>query len=48
MIANINEAKTMVKHISCDCKCSTTSNSHPKWNNDTCQSECKKYHKWQT
>ena len=30
MIANKNEAKTMTKHISCDCK-------NQKWNNETCQ-----------
>ena len=35
-IANKNEAKTMTKHISCDCKCKfncTTCNSSQKWNN---------------
>ena len=34
MITNRNEAKTMVKHISCDCKCNfnnTTCNSNQKW-----------------
>ena len=30
MIANKNEAKTMTKHISCDCKC--------KFNSATCNS----------
>ena len=43
MITKINEAKTLVKHISCDCKCkfnSTTCNSNQKWNNK-CQYECK-------
>ena len=37
-IANKNEAKTMTKHISCDCKCKfncTTCNSSQKWNNKT-------------
>ena len=46
MITNKNEAKTMTKHISCDCKCkcnSTTYNSNQKWNNKTCQFECKNY-----
>ena len=36
----------MVNHISCNCKHifnSTTCCSDQKWNNDTCQSECKKY-----
>ena len=31
------EAKTLVKHISCDCKCkfnSITCDSNQKWNND--------------
>ena len=48
MITYKNEAKTMVKHISCVCKCkfnSTTYNSNEKWNNDKCQCECKSYHK---
>ena len=48
MLTNKNEAKTMTKHISCDCKCkfnSTTCNSNQKWNNKTCQWECKHYHK---
>ena len=45
MITNKNEAKTMVKHVSCDCKRKfngTTCNSYQKWNNDKCQCECKK------
>ena len=48
MIINKTEAKTMTKHISCDCKCkfnSTTCNSNQKWNNEKCQCECKSYHK---
>ena len=46
MIIRIYEAKTLVKHISCNCKRkldSTTWDSSQKWNNDTCQCECKKY-----
>ena len=38
MITNEDEAKTMTRHISCDCKCkfnSATCNSHQKWNNKT-------------
>ena len=45
LITNKNEAKTMAKHISSDCKCnfnSATCNSNEKWNNKTCQCECKK------
>ena len=40
MITNKNETKSMVEHISCNCKCqfnSTTCNSNKKWNNETCQ-----------
>ena len=48
MITNKNEIKTMTKHISCNCECkfiSTTCNSNQKWDNETCQCECKNYHK---
>ena len=44
MITNKNEAKAMTKHISCDCNCkfsSTTCSSNKKWNDKTCQCECK-------
>ena len=44
MITNKNEAKTMKKHISCDCKCKFNSapcNSNQKWNNKTCNCELK-------
>ena len=43
---NKNEAKALAEHISYDCKCklnSTTCNSKQKWNNKTCQCECKNY-----
>ena len=46
MITSKTEAKTMLKHISCDCKCkfnSTTCYSNKKWNNETCKCECKSY-----
>ena len=46
MIANKNEAKIIAKHISSDCKCrliNTTCNSNQKYNNKTCQRECKNY-----
>ena len=46
MTTRAYEAKTLVKHISCDCKCkfnSKTCNSNQKWNNETCQCECKRY-----
>ena len=46
VITRIYEAKTFLKHISCDCKCkfnSATCISNQKWNNDTCQWKCKKY-----
>ena len=46
MTTNSNEAKTIIKHISCDFKCkfnSTRCNSNQKWNNDKCQCECNTY-----
>ena len=46
MITKLNEAKTLVKHISCNCKCkfdSTTCNSNQKRNSDKSQCERKKY-----
>ena len=46
VIANKNQTKTMTKHVSCDCKCkfnSIASISDQKWNNKTCQCECKNY-----
>ena len=49
MIINKNEAKTMIKHVSFDCKLKfndSTYNSNQKWNNETCQLECKKYRKF--
>ena len=55
MITNKNEAKTITKNISYDCKCkfsSTKCNLNQKWNNKTCQCEgknyrkCKKYYSW--
>ena len=48
LITNKNEAKAMKKHISCDCECklkSSTCNWNQKWNNETCQWECKSYDK---
>ena len=47
MITNKNEAKAMVKHISCNCKCkfnSTTCNSNKEWNNKISQCEFRNYH----
>ena len=38
MITKKTEAKAMVKHISCGCKCKfnrATCNSNQKWNNET-------------
>ena len=46
MMANKDGAKAIRKHISCDCKCElncTTCNSNQKWNNETCQLECKNH-----
>ena len=47
MITNNDEGKAMTEQISCDFKCkvnSTTCNSNQKWDNKTCQCECKDYH----
>ena len=49
MTKRINETKTLVKHISCDCHCksdSTTCNSNKKWNNEKCQCDCEKSYSW--
>ena len=46
IITKINEAKTLIKHISCGWKCkfnSTTCNSDPKLNNEICQCKCRNY-----
>ena len=48
MLANKHEAETLTKHVSCDSKWkfnSTTRNSDQKWNNETCQCECKNFRK---
>ena len=47
MITEINESKTLTKHISCKCKCrfdGIKCNSDQWWNNDKCRCECKKRH----
>ena len=39
MITRTNQLKTLVKHISCECKCKFDGrkcNSNKKWNNDKC------------
>ena len=46
MTTNRNEAKTVVKHTSFDCKCKFNiliCNSNQKSNNQTCQCQCKNY-----
>ena len=46
VIITNSEVKTLVKHISCYCKCkadSGTCNSNQKWNDDKFQCKCKKY-----
>ena len=46
-ITGINGPKTLTKHISCQCKCKFDGRKHNSdqwWNNDKCQSECKKHH----
>ena len=40
IIAGINKAKALVKHILCDCKCkfnNRTCSSNEKWNSEACQ-----------
>ena len=47
IITEINESKTLTKHISCDCKWGFDGrqcNSDQWWNNDKCWWECKKRH----
>ena len=47
MITKINEAKTSVKDISCDCKLkfnSAASHSNEKWNINKYLCECKRYY----
>ena len=47
MIAEINESKTLTKHISCECKArfdERKCNSHQWWNNDKSQCKCKVGH----
>ena len=44
-MAGINESKSVVKHVSCNCKRRFNGikyNSKQKWNNEQCQCECKK------
>ena len=46
MVTKKDEAKAMIEHISCDCKCkfnNTTCGSNQEWNNKTCRCECKNY-----
>ena len=47
MITEMNESKTLAKHISCECKWifdGGNCNSDQWWNNDKCRCECKKRH----
>ena len=48
ILTQTNEAKTMIKRTSCDCKCKFNNkacNSVQKWNNNIFQWECKKLSK---
>lgn len=45
-IARISKVKTLIKHLSCYCKCKfdgTIYNSYQKWNDYKYQCECKKH-----
>ena len=47
MITRINESKTLIKHISSECKCKFDGrkcNSDQWWDNDKCRYKCKKRH----
>ena len=47
MITEINESKTLAKHISCESKCTFDGrkcNSNQWWNNNKCWCECKRLH----
>ena len=47
MITGINESNTLIKHISCKCKCKFDGrkcNSDQWWDNGKCQCACKKRH----
>ena len=47
MITEINESKTLTKHISSECKCKFNRRKcdlNQRWNNDKCQCEYKKHH----
>ena len=44
MITEINESKTLAKHISLECKCKFDGRKYKtnqKWSNDKCRCECK-------
>ena len=46
-IAEINESKTLTKHISCEYKCKfdgRSCNLDQWWNNDKSRCDCKKHH----
>ena len=47
MITDVNESKTLAKHISCECKCKfhgTKCKSNKRCNSNKCWCECKKIH----
>ena len=47
MVTGINELNTLIKHISCECKCKfdgTKFDSNEWWNSDKCQCDYKKHH----
>ena len=44
MITKTSDLKTLIRHISCECRCKfygRESNSDQKWNNDKFRCECK-------
>ena len=49
MTAEINESKTLTKHILCECKCKFEGrkcSSDQGWNNNKYRCKCKKSHVW--
>ena len=45
IITGINESKTLIKYLSCNCNCKFDGrkcNWKQKWSNDKCQCKCKK------
>ena len=45
LMSQVNEARFLVQHKSCECKCGlneSVSNSKQKWSHNKCRCDCKK------